>query len=278
MGKVIALDIGGTNTRVAVVNENFEVENLVINPTVPNNTEAFLDNVKKTVLEACHSFDDVISLVAGVPGRVRYDGFIEALPNVHIYKVPLAEFLTSNFKKPTFVINDAEAAALAESNIGALKNFESLYFVTISTGVGGAFTVKGKLAKSSYEVGHTLTEYKGEYHEFEHLTSGTGILNMFKTNHLDIGSAKDFFALVKEKKPEVMPCYRDWLALMAGWINMINDTFQPEVFALTGGVMKSSDVFFDDLKALAPKAHLEKTSSGQNAGLLGAAVLGFQNK
>ena len=159
MKKIIALDIGGTNTRVALINEKYEIESVKIEPTVVGNTELFLANVKKTILEAIPSFEGVSALAMGVPGRVRYDGFIYALPNIHIDNVPLASYLSKEFKLPAYVINDAEVAALAEANVGPFKKAKSLYFVTISTGVGGALTIGGELRNSSYEAGHTMTAY-----------------------------------------------------------------------------------------------------------------------
>jgi hexokinase len=53
--KIIALDIGGTNTRVALINEKYEIESVKISPTVVGNTDLFLANVKKTILEAIPS-------------------------------------------------------------------------------------------------------------------------------------------------------------------------------------------------------------------------------
>jgi hypothetical protein len=41
--------------------------------------------------------------------------------------------------------------------------------------------------------------------------------------------------------------YQDWIKLVADWLEMIYDAFTPEVFTLTGGVMKSA-IFFEDLK------------------------------
>lgn len=161
MKKIVALDIGGTNTRVALINEKYEIESIKIEPTVVGDTNLFLENVKKTVTEAITDWDDVLCLATGVPGRIRYDGFIYALPNIHIENVPLASYLSDVFKKPAYVINDAEVAALAEANVGPWKKAHSLYFVTISTGVGGALTVNGKLVNSSYEAGHTMTRYHG---------------------------------------------------------------------------------------------------------------------
>ena len=64
MKKVIALDIGGTNTRVALINENYEVEKVLINPTVVGNLDLFLQNVSKTVREAIDDFSGVVAIAA----------------------------------------------------------------------------------------------------------------------------------------------------------------------------------------------------------------------
>jgi len=277
MRKIVALDIGGTNTRVALVNEKYEIESVVINPTVPGNVELFLANVKKSIDEAIKDWKDVVAIATGVPGRVRYDGFIYALPNIHIENIPLADYLSKAFHVPTFVINDAEVAALAEANVGPFKKYQSVYFVTISTGVGGALCVNGKLRNSSYEVGHTMTEYHGEVHEFEHMASGVGMRRLCDMNGLQVASSKEFFELVKNGHPQALAVYRDWIKIVAEWFEMNWRNFQPDVFTLTGGVMKSSDIFFLDLKKAAPDCHLEPCSFGQEAGLIGAAVLGFQS-
>jgi glucokinase len=276
MRKIVALDIGGTNTRVALINERYEIETVRIDPTVVGNTDLFLANVKKTVQAGIKDWKDVAAIASGVPGRVRYDGYIYALPNVYIENIPLASFLSENFHKPAYVINDAEVAALAESNVGPWKGAKSLYFVTISTGIGGALTVGGKLRHSSYEAGHTMTPYRGDVHEFEHLVSGPGIRRLADMNGLTITDAKQFFELVKNGNQPALLVYRDWVRLVGDWLEMIESAFEPEVFALTGGVMKSSDIFFPDLKRAAPRCRLEKCGLGQDSGLIGSAVLGFQ--
>lgn len=276
MKKIVALDIGGTNTRVALINEKYVIEKVKIEPTVLGNTDLFLANVKKTILETVDDFEDVACFAMGVPGRVRYDGFIYALPNVHVETVPLADYLSQEFKKPAYVINDAEVAALAESNVGPFKTAKSLYFVTISTGVGGALTVGGKIRNSSYEAGHTMTSYHGEVHEFEHLASGGGIRKIAEMNGLDVTSAREFFDLVRNGHPLAKSVCQDWVKLLGDWFEMIYAAFTPEVFTVTGGVMKSADLFFEDLRRAASHCRIEKCGCGEEAGLIGAAVLGFQ--
>ncbi len=276
MKKVIALDIGGTNTRVALINENYEIEKILINPTVVGNLDLFLASVRDTIKEAIDDFTGVVAIATGVPGRVRHDGYIYALPNVHITAIPLSEYLSKEFNLPVYVRNDAEVAALAEANVGPYKDFKSLYFVTISTGVGGALCIDGKLVNSSYEVGHTMTAYHNEIHEFEHMVSGTGIRRLCDMNGLNVESARDFFELVKNKHPLALRVYKDWIKMLAEWIEMNQDNFSPDVFTLTGGVMKSKDLFFEDLRRACPNSRIEECACGQQAGLIGAAVFGFQ--
>ena len=277
MKKIIALDIGGTNTRVALINENYEIETVLIKDTVIGNRDAFLASVSTVIAEAIPDLTDVVAIACGVPGRVRIDGYIDALPNVGISQIPLAQYLTSVFHLPAYVKNDAEVAALAEANVGPNAHYGSLYFVTVSTGVGGAFTSHGRLTFSSAEVGHTATKYKGEIYEFEHLCSGTGLPRLWSLNGLEVANSKEFFDLVMAKHEKALQIYHDWLKMFSEWIKMNQDAFSPEVFAFTGGVFKAKDVFFADLRAACPFANLQECGCGQYAGLIGSAVFGFQS-
>ena len=276
MNKVIALDIGGTNTRVALINEKYEIEKILIKPTVVGNLDLFLASVRNTIKEAIDDFSGVKAIAVGVPGRVRHDGYIYALPNVHITAIPLSEYLNDEFGLPVYVRNDAEVAALAEANVGPYKECKSLYSVSFSTGVGGALCIDGKLVNSSYEVGHTMTAYHNEIHEFEHMVSGTGIRRLCDMNGLNVEDARAFFELVKNKHPLALRVYKDWIKMLAEWFEMNQDNFSPDVFTLTGGVMKSKDLFFEDLRRACPNSRIEECACGQQAGLIGAAVFGFQ--
>ena len=274
--RIIALDIGGTNTRVALIDEDYKVLKVLIKPTVVGNLDMFLGSVKAVIDEAVPDKEGVIAISAGVPGRVRHDGYIYALPNIHISSVPLSAYLHEAYGLPVYVRNDAEVAALAEANVGPYKECKTLYFVTISTGVGGALCINGRLVNSSYEIGHTMTSYHNEIHEFEHMASGTGIRRLSEMNGLYVNNAKEFFDLVRNGHPEAKKIYKDWIKMMSEWIEMVQENFEPEVFTLTGGVMKTKDLFLEDLRRACPNSRLEECACGQEAGLIGAAVFGFQ--
>ena len=87
---VLALDIGGTNTRAAIIGRDFKIRKQKINPTVVGNLDLFLLSVAKIIKEIAPSLEGCQAISIGVPGRVRWDGFIDALPNVGIEKIPLA--------------------------------------------------------------------------------------------------------------------------------------------------------------------------------------------
>jgi len=274
--KIIALDIGGTNTRAALVDESYHIVSELITPTVKGDVEGFIANIIKTVHGAVTDFTDVKAIAGGLPGRVRYDGFIYILANVGIKDIPLAKRLTTEFHLPVYLGNDAEMASLAESNLGIYKDLPSLYFVTISSGVGGAYTSHGHFLPSSDEVGHTLTPYKGEIFEFEHLASGNGLPRISSLNGLKVDSSKDFFDLVSKKDELALKVYHDWLVLLSNWFKMNQDMFNPAIFTITGGVTKASSLFLDDLRKLTPDSRIELCSFREAAGIMGAAVKGFQ--
>ncbi len=276
MKKVLSLDIGGTNTRAAVIDENHRILECKILPTVRGSVDGFLDNVKKTVL-GLSSLEGVLAIGGGVPGRVRRDGFVYALPNVGIESIPVSRYLESEFRLPAYIANDAEVAALAEANLGAYRNASSLYFVTVSTGVGGALTVGGKLKETSYEVGHSVFKLDGKYIEFEKYASGEGIRRIASSLGLEVGDARALFELVRRGDPLALNVRDKWLDLLSSFFNMVKKDYSPEVFALTGGVTKSSDCFLDGLMALCPGCDIRLCSFKEEAGLQGGAVYAFQH-
>ena len=80
----------------------------------------------------------------------------------------------------------------------------------------------------------------------------------------------------KDGDEKLTALYKDWLALFNKFFGFIQNTFSPDVIVLTGGVMKSSDIFLDDLKQNNPKCNLVKAYHDQDAGLIGSACFGLQ--
>lgn len=277
MKKLIALDIGGTNLRGAVINSNFEIENVIIHDNdCCGNKALFYERILDLVSELFISSKDICCFSAGVPGRVRKSGIVDELSNVHIKDVDLVTLLNNKFHLPVYIKNDAEMAVLSEAFLGAGKNYDGVYFITISTGIGGAFSYKKEIKNYGKEIGHSPIKFEGEFRDFEKLCSGNGIVNLANIHGLNIKKGKDFFDLVRNKDSKALKVKEVWLRLLSEQFQFINHIFAPDIFTFTGGVMKSKDLFFDELKKINKNLNIVECQSGQNAGLIGATCFGFQ--
>ncbi len=275
MKNVLALDIGGTNIRVAVIDETLSIIKVIRRSTTVGSIKLFLEQVCSIIDELNPEQYNISAIAAGVPGRVRWDGFIDALPNIHIDNIPLREYLEARYKVPVFIKNDAEVAGFAEGVAGAGKDKRSSFFITISTGIGGALVCDKKIKNASYEIGHTLFNYRGNYYEIEKIASGVGIGKLLELNDVPNIPSHLFFDRVANKDEMYLPAYHDWLNLISAFFQYIHKSFEPEVIVLSGGVLKSSKVFFDDLQVLNTNIVLARAQFDQDAGLIGAACYAF---
>lgn len=278
MKHVIALDIGGTNLRAALVNETYQIIEIVVAATPLQNLNAFLEQVKKSVDSLLKKQPNVSAIACGVPGRVDESGGIEILPNIGIKNVPLKSFLETNYHLPVVIKNDAVMAAVAEGNLGYGKSLESSYFITISTGIGAAFIANNQLRHSSEEAGHMLIKLGNEYEELEKVASGQGIVKLAAFHGVTIPDAKTFFTLYGQGDKSIKPIFQIWLTYLTDFLKWVDRYYAPKAFILTGGVMKSKDYFWNDLQKAVPHIPLALAQFGQDAGIIGASNLAFALK
>lgn len=276
MKNVIAIDMGATNIRVGILNEQLEILEVIRERTSHEGNDALISQIIRLIHAVHYEKYHVSSITIGVPGRVRKDGFIDELPNIHVEKLDFVTPLEKEFHVPTYVINDAVAAGIAEAVAGSGKNDKSVFFVTISSGVGGSFFVDKQYTISSSEIGHTLFSYQNHYYEFEKIASGYGLLTLAKQNGLALQEGYEVFLGYQKQDPLCTKVYQDWLMLMHQFFSFIQDTFAPDVIVLTGGVMKSASIFFEDMKKMNAQSKLVPAYYDQDAGLVGAGCYGLQ--
>lgn len=272
MKKVIAFDIGGTNTRIALINEHFELEKEEIVPTKLGDVNVFLSSLDELI--AHFDLKDVVAFGVGIPGVCnRETGHIIDLPNVHIKDIPLGKHFREKYGLKTFVRNDAEVACLAEAILGAGKEYERVFFITISTGLGGAMVVDGENQDYITEIGHTAYIYKDHISEFEKLAGGTaGIPNLCEINGLGRLSAKEFFEKATSEDKKSKEVFSDWVNILNDFIHMIQNSYEPDIICVTGGVMKQKELFFNKLIDLNPDSYIVECKLKENAGIYGAGV------
>ena len=275
MRKVLAFDIGGTNMRLALVNEKFKVEKRKDLSTVTGDPEAFMINCIKLIEE--FPLEDVVAIGAGVPGVVnRETGEILDLPHVHIKNVQFGKILSERFHLPVFLRNDAEVACLGEAYLGAGKRYDRVFFITVSTGLGGALCVDQKNQDYVTEVGHTKFMYKNTLQEYG-LISGVNITKLIKLNDIQgIQSAKEMFHGIRENKPEALRLYDEWFMILNKFVRLMADSYSPDIICMTGGLMKAKDVFFKKLQKENPDLKIVECKFSEGAGIMGASVYALQ--
>ncbi len=279
MEKVISLDIGGTNLRAALINANYQIEKVI---KKDNNTFGDLDKFYEEIINLIKdldvNLDEVANISIGVPGRVRHNGMIDALPNIGIEDIDLKSKLHEAFGLDVYIKNDAEMGLLAEAVLGAGKEYDGVYFITISTGVGGAFAYQGELKNYGKEIGHMPILYKDEYYDFESICSGGGIVRLSKMNGLEVANSKEFFELVRKDDKKALEVFDTWCSLFSSFLRYIKSVYNPDIFTFTGGVFKNKDLIFKKLKEMNPALNMVECYFEENAGLIGGAVYGFQRE
>lgn len=274
METIATLDIGGTNIRAAIITKDLKILRIHKEKTVHNDLELFLDNVKKILKNIDIDKYDVKAISIGVAGRVRKEDHIDELPNIGIKNIDLVHFLKSEFGVPVFVRNDAEMAVIAEANISSCSR---VYFVTISTGLGGALAIDGEVANYSKEIGHSAFLYKDKLYDLEGLIAGSGIKKLAEINGLTIENAQELFSLIRVKNKKALAIYHDWFDLLKSFFLFVHKTFAPEIIYVAGGFMNDKDLFFYQLKEDLSDIAIVEDKFGDEVTLIGAALYAFKS-
>ncbi len=288
-GAVLAVDVGGTHMRAAVVDASGRIldASRTGTPHDDPHPDALVDLIAKVV--AGPAGQGVTRAVLGLPGQVNYSsGTLEWAP--HLPVGWLAELtavgLSLVLGLEVALANDADMAAVGEGYFGAGQGYADVAFVTISTGVGAGVLLGRKLVhgrRSLAEIGHTIIDRGalecGQPAILEDQASGTALARMAGEAGLP-GSGAEIGRLAAAGDERAARIWASMIeAVGIGLANMA-EAFCPEVIVVGGGVALSGG-FLEPLRAQVAQrrpAHLRGTldvvraTLGDDAGLVGAAA------
>lgn len=167
---ILAIDIGGTNTKLALIDQKGVIGQVFSLPTSgERGAISFLREIvnKAKELLKIKEKDSIAGIGIGVAGFVDLDHQMMIFnPNiVWLEGVNLSSFFTAELGLPVYLEIDSNAAALSEAVHGNGKNSRRLLVLTIGTGLGGGMTVDGKILRIANEclgdVGHVIVEPGG---------------------------------------------------------------------------------------------------------------------
>src|SRR4051794_20575027 len=170
-GFSIGVDLGGTNLRVAVVDDRGNLlEKLTTGTEVARGRDAVITEMTADVQQLVGKFKDAGTLLGigiGVPGIIdMYTGMVHESPNLpgwHNY--PVRDDIERRLGTRVILENDANAAAMGESWLGAGRGYDSMCMFTLGTGVGGGIILNGRIwhgmTGMAGELGHFTVEPEG---------------------------------------------------------------------------------------------------------------------
>ncbi len=275
----IGIDLGGTNIKVGLVDENY---NIISKSTAKTNlprpaeeiAASIVDTVWTTLNNAKVTIGEVNSIGIGTPGTAnRNSGIVLYSCNLGFTNTDLRSLIKDELGKEVYVENDANAAAFGEVLNGAGKGYKDVIVITLGTGVGGGIIIGGKIYTGfnfcGAELGHMVIQYGGRTCGcgrkgcFEAYCSATALINMtveametykdsvmweITQNSLDNVDGKTAFDGWRLKDPaatQVVETYINYLG--CGLTNIIN-IFQPEKLLIGGGVSKEGKNLTDPLE------------------------------
>lgn len=251
LNKVVSIDLGGTNIRVGIVDENLNILTQIKEKSIHEDSNLLYLQIKKMVNKVLSSsFSSNINKIGICCAGFINNGRIEKSPNLNINNFDLISLLQKDFPfiKEIKIVNDANSEAYMEAKFGAASKYSNSIFLTISTGIGIGVINNKQLVDLPFEVGHNYINYKDNFYEFEQLCSGNGIVLLCKLNNLTINNSQEFFTLVLNKNEQALKIYKIWLELLASQIANMQLNYNSDVIVISGGVLLSKDVFLEDLE------------------------------
>jgi glucokinase len=311
----LAIDLGGTELRAAVVDRSGQLIAFAAMPTDagggPNAVVAQIVSLVDQVRAEAGPCS-ILGLGIGSAGPLDpLTGTVIAPPTLHGWRdVPLASVLRERLAMPVLLENDANAAALGEWRFGAGRGTQSMAFVTVSTGIGGGIIADGKLLHGrrglASEIGHmTITADSNEICAcgargcWEAMASGTA-LSRDATRLTASGEAILLREMagsgpvtghhVAEAARQGDKAALSLLANEARWlgIGLVNllHLYSPERLIIGGGVGSLLELMREDIERVIEERAMSAyrdvpviaAELGRNAGLIGAASMIFNGQ
>ena len=266
----IGIDVGGTNLVSGLVNEKGRILDKVSHPVDKAMTaEELCVELARLAKKVCEmgalDYSQIEAVGVGLPGVVdNGTGMVVQTPNMAFSNTPFRALFQKEWNVPVFLANDANCAAVGEYWAGAAKGCDPAVVVTLGTGIGGGLVVGGKLFTGFANSGKDSVMWElceGDRFKVQGRTA-------FQGARLGDPAAK-----------RVLNTYLHGLSI--GIINLIN-ILQPEIICLGGGISNAEDdLLLDPLRQLVDEGtfdksnptRLEKASLGNDAGVVGAALL-----
>lgn len=208
MAKRIGIDVGGTNVKIALVDDNGKI---IYSNSVPTYAkmgyEYTVNNIKQAIKDLMKETNTTPSDIEGIgfdfPGQVDCKtGVVKLAPNIPGWvNVPIAQMIEDEFHIPTRIDNDVRCAALGELKFGAGRGCENFICITVGTGIGSGIVINGKVVRGATNAAGELGHIKLQMNGGPICGCGdTGCLEAFASGPAIVAMAQDYIKGGKSTK------------------------------------------------------------------------------
>jgi glucokinase len=294
----VALDIGGTTIKAALVDRDGTVMARLRRPTPPhdNGPDEVLAEILATIDELTGSAprsDGVRAVGLVVTGIVdERRGMAVHSQNVGWRNVPVKSLVEQATRLPVGFGHDVRAGTLAEWRLGAGRGLEDLVFVPIGTGVSAGIVVQGRLVTGGgyageighVDVGHGVPCTCGGRGCVEAVASAAAIARRYTAaSGRPVAGAREVAERMAAGDPTARQIWNDAteaLALALAWTSVV---LAPQAILLGGGLARSGSLLFEPLGqalgrhlGVVRRPQLVPATLQDDAGFLGAALLAWE--
>ena len=289
MKKRIAIDIGGTNIRAAIFDENIRLLDVM---KVPNDRSLGAEGNLSRLVAFLKSKDyEYCGIGIASPGPLDLKrGMILNPPNLVGWdNFPVAGYLGEAMQLPAGVNNDGNLAGLAEARIGAGKGYDSVVFLGMSTGMGGSFVYKGELISDAHCNTAEFYNVIVSDDPYHHGSANPGSLNeiaggaaMERIATERFGKplyARDLFRLYQQGDDRAREILDGTSEMLSRGIANIYYIIDPDIYVIGGSIGMNNRWYTEMVLEKArrymvqPDIRVAYSVFGDDAGLYGAALL-----
>lgn len=308
MSQVLAVDVGGTKTAVGIVDGTGTILEKRIAQSPRGDPVAVVALVRSMAESLCVPTRTVVALGLALPGVLDHPGeVLLRSPSSGWYEVPFTRLFSEALGLPAIADNDVNACALAEATFGGGAGLDSFFWMTVSTGVGGALYQGGRVLAGANgmagEIGHLVVKADGalcgcgNHGCLEAEAAGPAWSRKLIAQQADSSGAYvaasgqaplDARAIAESARkgdPRCLHVVDQVSEALACGMAAVLTLFDPQAIFLGGGVAGASDLLLPRIEAKLPglvlaydkrNTKITATSLGSDAALLGAAALALR--
>jgi len=301
MSFIVAIDIGGTQLRVAVYPHNATTPSRKIRAASCGMEDGVFERLT-ALIDTVWPEEPVDAISIAAPGPLNpHTGIIIATPNIPAWtNYPLAELLSKQYHVPAYLGNDANLAALGEWKYGAGQGHHDVLYLTLSTGIGGGVISSDMLIEGccgmATELGHVTVLPGGPVcscgvaGHLEAVASGPAIARFVRKEIASgrssiLQSRMEFSARdVAEAAQQGDELAKETFIRAGGFIGQavaeFLHIFNPSIVIFGGGVSQCGRLILDPIKESMRRNIMDKSymdvlqitvaKLGDDAGMLGA--------